>query len=67
MNNYENIIKIELETKENNKQIKIINNKNLYNEENTILLINKNKIEFKNYITFDKIGKYQLLLLNQII
>ena len=63
--NYKNIIEIELETKENNKEIKIINNKNnIFNEDNTILLINNNKTKFNNNIKFDKIGNYKLLLLN---
>ena len=64
MNYYENIIEIELETKENNKEIKIINNNNLFKKEDTILFINRNKINFNNIIKFDKIGNYKLLLLN---
>jgi predicted RNase H-like nuclease (RuvC/YqgF family) len=38
----ENIIELEIETKENNQNIQIINNK-LFNKENTILFINKIK------------------------
>ena len=64
MNYYENIIEIELETKENNKDIKIINNNNLFNKDNTILFMNRKKIDFNNIIKFDKIGNYKLLLLN---
>ena len=64
MNYYENIIEIELETKENNKEIKIINNNNLFKKEDTVLFINRNKINFNNIIKFDKIGNYKLLLLN---
>ena len=64
MKYYENIIEIELETKENNKEIKIINNNNLFKKEDTILFINRNKINFNNIIKFDKIGNYKLLLLN---
>ena len=44
--------------------MKIINNNNIFYEKNTILFINKIKTKFNNFITFDKIGKYKLLLLN---
>ena len=46
---YENIIGIELETKENNKEIQIINN---------------NKQNYNNVIKFEKKGKYKLIILN---
>ena len=43
IDSYENIIGIELETKENNKEIQIINNNNLFKKEETILFINNNE------------------------
>ncbi len=63
-NYYENIIEIELETKENNKVIKIMNDNNIFKDDNTILLINRNKKKFDNNIKFNKSGNYKLLILN---
>ena len=46
---------MELETKENLNEIKIINNNNnIFNEDNTILLINKKITKFINNINFKK-------------
>ena len=61
--NYENIIEIELETNQNNKEIKIIND-NLFKRDKTVLFINKDKKDFSNFFNFDKIGKYKILILN---
>ena len=41
--NFENIIEIELEIKDNNKEIKIMNDNNIFNNDNTILLLNNKK------------------------
>ena len=60
----ENIIELEIETKENNQNIQIINNNNLFNKENTILFINKIKTDFNNNIKIENKGNYNLLLLN---
>ena len=42
----------------------IMNKSDLFTEDNTILLINKNKVKFNNHIQFDKAGNYNLLILN---
>ena len=60
---YENIIEIEIETNEDNKEIKIINN-NIFKKENTNLLINQKKTNFNNFINFIHKGNYKLLILN---
>ena len=61
--NYENIIEIELETNENNEEIKIINN-NLFNKNNTILFINNEEKIFNNTLKLKKKDKYKLLIFN---
>ena len=61
--NYENIIEIELETYEINKEIKIMNN-NLFNKDNTILYINNEEKVFNNILKFKKKDKYKLLIFN---